>query len=132
MDTTAMDTAAAATAPGTVNMMDVAGRWTIRAMPETGDSTLATYELMATSETTGWTVTLPGGTTSNATVRADGDSLIIEVGPHDSVLRPGQQVTTQINARVSGTSLSGNFVERSPGTATDTGMRGRVSGTKNP
>ena len=48
------------TASGTVNLADVAGKWNMKAVPMSGDTTATTYVLTATSNTNGWTITFPG------------------------------------------------------------------------
>ena len=57
---------------GTVSLADVAGKWTVRATPESGDTTTTTYVLTATADTSGWTVTYPGGQPIPVRVRVDG------------------------------------------------------------
>lgn len=89
----AADTAAMAVAP-TIALADVAGTWTARVMPEIGDSTVLTYELVASADPTAWTITFPGRPPVGVRPTVDGDSIITEAGPYESALRKGVQVTT--------------------------------------
>src|SRR5215210_1757234 len=75
------DTAATATATpaaGTssrVSFADVAGKWTMRTMPESGDTTLVTYELVAGSDSSSWVINFPKRKPIPVRVTASGDSL---------------------------------------------------------
>jgi hypothetical protein len=93
MDTTAAAPEAPA-GPAPIALADVAGKWSVRVMPESGDSTLLTYELVATADRSGWTLNFPKRPPVPARVTAAGDSIVTEAGPYESVLRKGAQVTT--------------------------------------
>ena len=91
-DTTAAPAAAPAAAP--IKLADVAGKWAVRLMPESGDSTLAKYELVATGDSSGWTLNFPKRKPIPIRVLAvAGDSIVGEAGPFESVLRKGVNVT---------------------------------------
>jgi hypothetical protein len=106
--TSAMDSLTATTiAPAPVNLADVAGKWNMRSVPTTGDTTATTYVLTATPNTSGWTITFPGRAPIPARVSVDGDSIMIDAGPYPSVRRKGVQVTTNGVARLQGGSLVG-------------------------
>src|SRR6185437_14835213 len=45
---------------GAINLADVAGKWNMKAVPMSGDTTPTSYVLTATSNTSGWTLTFPG------------------------------------------------------------------------
>lgn len=47
--------------PAAMSLTDVTGRWNIRVMGETSDSTLTTYVLDATADTSKWTFSFPKG-----------------------------------------------------------------------
>ena len=137
----AADSAAGTTPPGadsaararTVSLADVAGTWTVRAVPESGaDTTTTTYTLKATADTTGWTITYPGGQPIPVRVRVDGDSIMTQAGPYDSVRRKGQKVTTSGVVRVNGSALSGTSVARYQTTGADSVLRVRLTGTRTP
>src|SRR2546423_4785307 len=95
------------TAPGTVNLADVAGKWNMRAVPMSGDTTPTTYVLTATGTTNGWTITFPGRAAIPTKVAVDGDSIMLSAGPYPSVRRKGVQVTTYSIARLQSGRLNG-------------------------
>ena len=116
VDTTASSTASTATTtpapgPAPVNLADFAGKWDVRSVPATGDTTPTTYVLTATSTTSGWTIKFPGRAAIPATVTVGGDSIEIDAGPYPSVRRKGVQVTTTgglrvVNGQVVGTNTA--------------------------
>jgi hypothetical protein len=96
-------------APGTVNLADVAGKWNMKAVPMSGDTTPTTYVLTATSNTSGWTITFPGRAPIPVKkVSVEGDSIMLSAGPFESVRRKGVQVTTYSVARLQGGTLAGS------------------------
>lgn len=132
-ETPVVDTAAPAPAPApaaTVSLADVAGKWTQVARPETGDSVLVTMELNATADTSGWTITFPGREPLPVRVRVDGDSVMTSIGPYESVLRKGVQVTTDGVARLQDGKLVGTAVARYQGAGTDSVVRMRTEATR--
>ncbi len=105
----AMDTSAAAsTAPTPVNLADVAGKWDMRSVPTTGDTTPTTFVLTATANTSGWSIKFPGRASIPVSVSVSGDSIMIDAGPYPSVRRKGVQVTTNTVTRLQGGSLVGS------------------------
>jgi hypothetical protein len=123
----------AAMAPAAITLADVAGTWTVRLMPEVGDTTLLTYEMVATADTAGWTLTLPNRPTALVRVVAvEGDSVVTETGPVESVLRPGTMVTTHGVARLQGGMLVGTMVARYQTAQADSVVRFRIEGTRTP
>jgi hypothetical protein len=104
------DSAAMAPAPtpASIALADVAGKWTVRVMPETGDSTLLTYELVATGDTDGWEIHFPKRPPLAVRVVAvDGDSIVTEAGPFESMLRKGVQVRSRAVNRLQDGKLVG-------------------------
>ncbi|HVS60599.1 MAG TPA: hypothetical protein VHE82_07895 [Gemmatimonadaceae bacterium] len=95
------------TAPAPINLADVAGKWDVRSVPVTGDTTPTTYILTATSGTTGWTIKFPGRAPVAARITLAGDSIEIDAGPFPSVRRKGVQVTTNGGLRLQGGNLVG-------------------------
>lgn len=129
----ASDSSAAAAAPAaaTISVTDVAGMWTVRVMPETGDSTLMTYDLMATADTTSWMMHMPDGqTVPMRLIAVSGDSIVTQAGPYDSALRKGVKVTTDGVARLQDGKLVGTFVAHYNVKTADSVMRGRLEGTR--
>jgi hypothetical protein len=93
VDTTA-SSSTVTTAPAPINLADVAGTWNMSSVPTTGDATPTTSVVVATGNTSGWTITFPGGKPIPMRVTVDGDSIVTDVGPYASVRRKGVQVTT--------------------------------------
>lgn len=123
------DTPAPAAAPASP-LAAYAGTWSVITRNEAGDS-IASYELTANAERTGWTLTFPGRDPLPVTiVEASGDSVVTQVGPYESVLRPGVQVTTRVVNRVQGDRLTGPFVARYMNAGADSVLTGRVEGTR--
>lgn len=94
--------AAPDTAAAGVSLADFAGTWDGTVTPPGSDSVVANIEMLATSTPDGWSFTVVNATnpamssTSPARVVAfEGDSLILEAGPFESILRAGQQVSTR-------------------------------------
>jgi hypothetical protein len=88
------DTTAVAAAPAPIALADVAGKWSVRLMPESGDSALLTYDMVATADTSGWAFNFPKRKPVRLRVVAvDGDSIVTEAGPFESNLRKGVKVT---------------------------------------
>jgi hypothetical protein len=101
-------TTTAAPAPAPINLADVAGKWNMRSVPTTGDTSATTFVLTATANTSGWTITFPGRKPIAEKVTVDGDSIIVAAGPYTSVRRKGVMVTTNGVMRLQGGSLVGS------------------------
>jgi hypothetical protein len=119
------------TAPAMVSLADFAGTWDVSGMAETGDSVIVTYELTATAEPDGWTVIFPGrDPIPMQIVLVDGDSVVSEMGPYESALRPGVPVTTRAVSRLEDGMLVGTFVARYDTDAADSVLHGRQHGSR--
>lgn len=106
--TTTTTAPAAPAAPAPINLADVAGKWDVRSVPTTGDTTPTTYVLTATATPTGWVMAFPGRKAKvPLKVTADADSLIVTAGPYSSVRRKGVQVTTNGSLHLQGGNLVG-------------------------
>jgi hypothetical protein len=82
------------------SLPDVAGKWKLRTMDETGGN-IVESELTATADTSGWRLTRPDGKTVPVRVVAiGGDSIITEAGPYESALRKGVQVRSRLVLRL--------------------------------
>ena len=90
-----------------VNLADFAGKWNVRSVPVSGDTSATTYVLTATSGTTGWTIKFPGRAPVAARITVAGDSVEIDAGPYLSVRRKGVQVTTNGGLRLKNGGLVG-------------------------
>lgn len=102
------------TAGAPVSLADFAGTWDGTAAPPGSDSVVANIELLATGTTEGWSFTVVNAanpamasTTPARVVGFEGDSLILEAGPFESILRAGQQVSTRSVYRLRGETLVG-------------------------
>jgi hypothetical protein len=134
-DTTAAaaPAAEAAPAPAKLSLADVAGKWTVRTMAESGDSTLVTWELAATADTTGWTMTFPKRKPIPVRVVAvDGDSVVMEAGPFESALRKGVKVKTHSVTRLQEGKLVGATVAHYATSGPDSVRQLRLEGTRAP
>ncbi len=97
------------TTPAPLNLADVAGKWNMRSVPMSGDTSATTYVLTATANTSGWSMTFPGRATPvPVKVSVDGDSIMLAAGPYSSVRRKGVQVTTYGVARLQNGSIVGS------------------------
>jgi glucose/arabinose dehydrogenase len=101
---------APAPAAAPISLADLAGTWAMRVMPEGSDSTILTYELTASADGSSWTFNFPNRKPVPASVRAEGDSVLVEAGPYESALRKGVQVTTKSVFRVQDGKLEGKVV----------------------
>jgi hypothetical protein len=119
-----------AATPSPIAFGDVAGKWTMRTMPEDADTTLITWELTAKSDSSGWVSNFPKRKPVPVRVVASGDSLMTESGPYESVLRKGIQVTTNSVMRLQDGKLVGTTVAHYKTTGADTVRRLRFEGTR--
>ncbi len=111
--TMAVDSAipAATMEPAPISLQQVAGKWDVRIMAETGDSTLTTYVLDAKPETAGWSFTFPNRAPIPMHVMAvAGDSIVTEAGPFDSQLQKGVKVHSVVTWRLQDGKLMGAIV----------------------
>jgi len=124
--------ATAAVVPATISLADVAGKWTATARPESADTTVVNYEIMATADPSMWTITLPGRPAMPLRVTTDGDSIMLTNGPYESVLRKGVQVSTESVMRLVDGKLVGTTIAHYATAAADSVVRLRVEATRAP
>ena len=129
-------TAAAATpvpaAPAPLKASDVAGNWTVVGKNAATDSTLVTYDMATTSDST-FTLTFANGQkVQGRVVGISGDSMMIEAGPYPSVLRKGVQVRTSGTLRLQDGKLVGTTVARYNTKRADSVVNIRTEGTRKP
>ena len=118
--TPAADTSTAAMAPAPapaapaaapISLKAVAGRYHVTSRGQSGDTTVVTYELNATGDTTGWTITYPNRPVVPVRIiSVSGDSIVTETGPFTSVRRAGVPVTTRTTYRWENGQLVGTTV----------------------
>jgi hypothetical protein len=127
------DTTAAPAAPAPIALADVAGKWSVRLMPESGDSTLLTYDMIATGDTSGWAFNFPKRKPVPLRVVAvDGDSIVTEAGPFESNLRKGVQVRSRTVSRLQDGKLVGATTARYATSGPDTVAHFRFETTRAP
>jgi hypothetical protein len=136
-DQPAADTAAATPAPPPtpppIQLSDVAGRWNVVGKNQAGDSTLVTYVVNATADTSGWTIVFPNRPpVPMRVVAVAGDSIVLEAGPYASVLRRGVQVRTIGAVRLVDGKLVGMQTARYTTRGPDSVLVVRTEGTRVP
>jgi hypothetical protein len=133
-----VDTSMAAAAPAPAPAMaaplalsDLAGKWAMRATTGGGDTTIVSFEMVATADKSGWTFSFPKRKPIPVRVVAlEGDSIVTEAGPYESVLRKGVQVTTHNTMRLQDGKLVGTTVAHYKTTKPDSVVQLRVEGTR--
>jgi len=89
---------------------DVAGTWDGKTMMGPKDSVVATWAMTVTADGKGWTMALPNRPPVPARILASGgDSIVTEMGPYESVVRPGQMVTTRATGHYKGNAVTGTL-----------------------
>ena len=102
-------------------------------MAATSDSTLLTYEMVATADPSGWTFNFPKRAPVPIRVLAtEGDSIVSEAGPYESMLRKGVQVSTHSVMRLEYGKLVGTTIAHYSTTGPDSVLHLRTEGTRAP
>lgn len=131
----AKDSAAALAAGATaapIALADVAGKWAMKTTREGSDSVLVSYEMIAGADANGWSINFPNRQPLPVRVLAvEGDSIVTEAGPYESVLRKGIQVSTHSVLRLQGGRVVGTTVARYSAGA-DSVVYLRTEGTRAP
>lgn len=113
----------------TLSYIQLSGRWSMRAVPVTGDTTPTTFVLTATSSPKGWTITFPNRKPiPTRVVKLDADSVVIETGPYESTRRSGVMTKTRDVYRLIGDDLIGTSVSHYATSSGDSVVRFRVEG----
>ena len=128
----AVKTPAAPVAPAPINLATVAGTWSFKVMPATGDSVLTTYILVATSTTAGWTMYLPKRDPMTLQIMVMGDSIMAAAPSYESVLRKGVKVTTNSVFHLVGDKLLGTTMAHYTVKGPDSLVALRAEGVKAP
>jgi hypothetical protein len=129
---TAAAPAAPAPAPA-LSLADVAGKWQVRSVPESGtDTTSTNYVLTATADTAGWFITFPSGLKVPLHVMASGDSVIQKTGTFASQRRKGVKVTTEGSFKLQNGKLVGTTIAHYAKAGPDSVLHLRTEGTKLP
>jgi hypothetical protein len=133
-DTTTRAAAAAPTPapPAAFSFADAAGKWQVRAVPVSGDTTSTNYVLTATADTTGWMITFPSGVKVPLHVMASGDSVIVKTGKFPSQRRKNVTVSTEGGFRIQNGKLVGTSVAHYVNAGPDSVLQLKTEGTKMP
>jgi hypothetical protein len=124
--------AGAPSRPATISLTDVAGKWKTFAINETGD-TVGEAELLATADTSGWTLTFPKRKPIPLRVVAvGGDSIVTEAGPYESFQRQGAQIRSRAVNRFQGDKLVATIEARYTMGGRDSVTHIRAEGTRVP
>lgn len=116
-----------------LNLSDVAGKWRVRSVPETGkDTTPTNYVLTATADTTGWLITFPSGVKVPVHVTVSGDSVMQKSGAFPSQRRKGMKVMTEGVMRMQDGKFVGTTVAHYMNAGADSVLRLHSEGTKMP
>lgn len=133
-DTAAATPAAAPAAPATpapLSLASLAGKWAVRATTEGANSTTVSFDMVATADTSGWTINFPNRKPVPARIVAiAGDSVVTEAGPYESVIRKGVQVTTRSTMRLQDGKLVGTTVAHYATSRPDSVVSLRMEGTR--
>jgi hypothetical protein len=114
-----------------ISLADLTGNWNVRVMPETGDSVLTTYSLMAVDDST-WSMVFTERTDTIPIhiVGIEGDSIVSEAGPFPSALRADMTVSTRSVMRLQGGMLVGQTTARYQTAAADSLVSLRTEGAR--
>ena len=113
---------------GGIKLSDVAGTWVGRSMAGPKDSVFSTWVLTATGDRQGWTFKRPKGDPyPMRIITVGGDSVVTEVGPYPSILRPGQTATTRFVGHYHGSKMTGTFEAHYPSGDV---VKGKVAATR--
>lgn len=125
--------AAAAVRPTPIRLADVAGTWTMTGKNPANDSALVTYQLVATADTAGWRQRAAGRRDIPVRVTSvAGDSIVLDVGPYESMLRKGVQVTTHSVNRLEAGKLVGTLVAHYRTATSDSVLNVKTEGVRTP
>jgi hypothetical protein len=131
-DTAETADAAEAPTPASASLADMAGTWHVSSKVE-GSDKVVTYDLVITDSRDGWSLKFPNRDPIPVRVIAvEGDSVVSEAGPFESVLRKGVQVRTSVVTRIQNGKLVGTNTARYDVTGPDTVAHLKFEGTRAP
>ncbi len=118
--------------PAGIALADVAGSWNLTGTPEMEPFTPTSiaYSMTATDSAYGWTFTFPEQDPLDIRIIAvEGDSIVVEAGPFESVIRDGVMVSTRTVMRLEDGMLVGTFLATYETDPVET-LAGTVEGTR--
>lgn len=105
------------------------GTWEAVAVMESGDT--VPYTLTATEDREGWRITLPGRDPMPLRIlTAEADSIVTEMGPYQSLLRDGVEVTVRQVARIQDGRITGTMEAEYAGGEGASVVGGEVEGSR--
>ncbi|MEP7067255.1 MAG: hypothetical protein ABI889_14570 [Gemmatimonadota bacterium] len=111
----------------------LAGKWQMTAVPESGKDTSPTkFVLTAKADTTGWMISFPTGVKVPLHVSISGDSVVETSDMYASQRRKGMKVKTVAVLRMQGDKLAGTTTAHYMSKGPDSVLVLRTEGTKMP
>jgi hypothetical protein len=123
---------ATSAAPAPIVLADIAGKWNVVAVPESGDTTPTRFVLMVAATPEGWTQTYENGQVVKPKIVVAGDSIVSDAGPYPSVRRKGVKVVTHAVIRREGDKLVGTNTAHYQVKGADSVLTLRMEGTRAP
>jgi hypothetical protein len=124
---------AAGAMPAPISLASLAGKWNVHATAAGSDSVLTSFEMVAAGDAYGWTFNFPGRAPIPLRVIAvEGDSIVTEAGPYESVLRKGVQVSVHTVMRLQDGKLIGDGVAHYSTSGADSVLSLHTEGTREP
>jgi hypothetical protein len=121
----------AAVAAAAAPPADLPGSWAVSAFRAGSDIAYVSYDMRATADTSGWTVTFPGREPMAVRVlSASPDSIDVVLGPYPSAVRQGVMVTAHTVGRVVGDRIEGRFAARYASGGPDAEVTGQFEGRR--
>ncbi|HET9332887.1 MAG TPA: hypothetical protein VFQ21_04825 [Gemmatimonadota bacterium] len=125
------DEAADTTAVEEISLADLAGTWNMRTTSTDPADTFVNEYQVVIGETS-WTLNFPGRDPVSATAVVDGDNIITDSEPFESVRMPGTMVTTHTVFHLEGDRLVGDVTATWQMEAGDSVGQLRTEGTRAP
>jgi len=93
-----------------MKLSDLAGTWNGRSTIGPKDSVITTSTVTVSPDGKTWTLKFPNrDPLPMRMIAMGGDSVVVEVGPYSSILRPGVMVTTRLTSHYKGNNSTGTF-----------------------
>jgi hypothetical protein len=127
----ATDEAADTTAVEGISLADLAGTWNMTTT-STDPSDTFVNEYQVVIDDAGWTLHFPDRDPVPATAVVEGETIVTDAGPFESVRMPGTMVTTHTVFRMEGDRLVGDVTATWQTAAGDSVGQLRTEGTRAP